>query len=71
MPGKFSWQDGYGVFSYSKSQRNNVINYIMNQEKHHKKKTFKEEYIELLKDFEIEYDTKYLFEFYDDIDGNI
>jgi putative transposase len=63
--GRFSWQDGYGAFSYSHSQLSNVYNYILNQEEHHKKKTFKEEYIELLKKFEIGYDEKYLFEWYD------
>jgi len=60
--GKFSWQDGYGVFSYSHSHIHRVYNYILNQEKHHRKKTFKEEYLELLKKFEIEYDEKYLFD---------
>jgi putative transposase len=60
--GKFNWQEGFGAFSYSRSQINNVINYINNQEGHHKKKTFKEEYIELLKLFEIEYNEKYLFD---------
>ena len=63
--GKFSWQEGYGGFSYSKSQRNSVINYIMNQEQHHKNKTFKEEYLQLLKDFDIEFQNEYVFEFYD------
>ena len=63
--GKFSWQEGYGGFSYSKSQRNPVINYIMNQEQHHKNKTFKEEYLQLLKDFDIEFQNEYVFEFYD------
>ena len=60
--GKFNWQDGYGAFSYSKSQANNVINYINNQEKHHKSVSFKEEYIDLLKKFEIQFEEKYLFE---------
>ncbi len=60
--GKFSWQEGYGVFSYSHSQINDVYNYIANQEEHHKKKSFREEYLELLKKFEIEYDEKYLFD---------
>jgi len=60
--GKFNWQEGFGVFSYSRSQVNNVIRYILKQEEHHKKKTFKEEYIDLLKKFEIEYDEKYLVE---------
>jgi len=61
--GKFSWQEGYGAFSYSRSQRNDVINYIINQEQHHSKVPFKIEYIELLNKFDVEYDNKYLFEF--------
>ncbi|GGA76127.1 transposase [Flavobacterium palustre] len=60
--GKFNWQEGYGAFSYSKSQLDNVIKYILNQEKHHKKQTFKEEYHSFLEKFEIKYDEKYLFE---------
>lgn len=63
--GKFQWQEGYGVFSYSRSQRNNVINYIMKQEEHHKKRTFREEYLDLLKNFEVEYKEEYVFEFYE------
>ena len=62
MKGKFSWQEGYGAFSYSHSQIENVYNYILNQEEHHKKKTFREEYIDLLKKFNVEYNNKYLFE---------
>ena len=62
---KFEWQSGYGAFSYSKSQRDVVIKYIMNQEEHHKTKTFKEEYLKMLSDFEVEYDDQYLFDFYD------
>jgi REP element-mobilizing transposase RayT len=65
MPGKFSWQEGYGGFSYSRSQRNNVIQYIMKQEEHHKQKTFREEYLELLQLFEINFDEQYIFEFYE------
>ena len=65
VKGKFQWQSGYGAFSYSRSQRHQVINYIMMQEEHHKTKTFKEEYLKILLDFEIEHDEKYLFEFYD------
>jgi putative transposase len=61
----FSWQTGFGAFSYSKSQASNVVDYILRQPEHHKKKTFKQEYIEFLQKFEIEYDDKYLFEFYD------
>ncbi len=62
---KFHWQDGYGAFSYGKSQLDNVYNYIKNQEIHYKKRTFREEYIELLKRFEIGYDERYLFEFFE------
>ena len=61
----FSWQTGFGAFSYSKSQALKVVDYILRQPEHHKKKTFKQEYIELLQKFEIEYDYQYLFEFYD------
>ena len=59
---KFQWQEGFGAFSYAQSQLNNVIAYINNQEQHHQKKTFKDEYLELLRNFEIEYNEKYLFE---------
>ena len=59
---KFSWQEGYGAFSYAHSQIENVYQYILNQEEHHKKKTFKEEYLDFLQKFGIEYDEKYLFE---------
>jgi len=62
--GRFSWQEGYGVFSYSHSDVDKVYNYILNQESHHQKKTFKGEYSDLLKDYEINYDEKYLFEWY-------
>ena len=62
VKGKFSWQEGYGAFSYSHSQIQNVYDYILNQEEHHKKKTFKEEYLDLLKIFDIEFNEKYLFE---------
>ena len=70
----FEWQDarlndkvgqGFGAFSYSKSQAPKVVDYILNQPEHHRKKTFKEEYLKLLKIFEIDYDEKYLFEFFD------
>ncbi|MEO8086462.1 MAG: transposase [Bacteroidota bacterium] len=65
VKGTFSWQDGYGAFSYSFDQIENIYNYILNQEKHHEKKTFKEEYLDLLREFEILYDEKYLFEWID------
>jgi len=60
--GKFEWQAGFGAFSYSHSQLTNVINYIQNQEEHHKKKTFKEEYIEFLIAFNVDYKNEYIFE---------
>ncbi len=60
--GRFSWQEGFGAFSHSRSQIDKVIKYILNQEKHHAKKTFLEEYKELLDKFGVEYDVKYLFQ---------
>lgn len=62
LRGKFYWQEGFGAFSYSRSQISAVVNYIMNQKTHHRKKSFREEYIAMLKRFEIEYDDKYLFD---------
>lgn len=62
----FAWQEGFGAFSYSKSQLPQVVNYILNQPMHHKKKTFKEEYHDFLKNFEIDYKEEYLFEFYEE-----
>jgi REP element-mobilizing transposase RayT len=63
--GKFRWQEGYGAFSYSRSQRNSVIKYIMNQEQHHKTVKFREEYLGFLRKFQIPFKDQYLFEFYD------
>ncbi|MDA6069626.1 IS200/IS605 family transposase [Flavobacterium sp. AC] len=57
----FEWQEGYGAFSYSKSQLTAVISYIENQELHHKKRTFREEYIDFLEKFEIDYEEKFIF----------
>lgn len=54
-----SWQEGYGAFTYSMREKEMLVNYIKNQEEHHRKKTFKEEYIELLEEHEIEFDEKY------------
>lgn len=62
VKGKFSWQEGYGAFSYAQSQISNVFRYIENQEEHHRKRTFRDEYLDFLKKFEIEYDEKYLFD---------
>ncbi len=61
-PFKFQWQEGYGAFSYSHSGLSTVINYIMNQKQHHKKKSFREEYLEFLEKFQIEYKPEYLFD---------
>ena len=57
----FAWQEGYDAFSYSKSHVQDVIHYIENQEAHHKKETFLDEYCRFLKAFEIEYDERYIF----------
>ncbi len=62
ISGKFSWQNGYGAFSYSKSHLHRVVRYILNQPIHHKKYTFKDEYYNFLKKFEIEHDEKYFFD---------
>ncbi|MCB0846808.1 MAG: IS200/IS605 family transposase [Bacteroidetes bacterium] len=59
--GKFSWQSGYGAFSIAKSDIPIVVQYILKQEEHHCKKTFIEEYIEILDDFEVEYDQRFIF----------
>lgn len=58
---KFSWQEGYGAFSYGKSSVHNVINYIRNQENHHKKERFIDEYLKILEEFDVEYDERYIF----------
>lgn len=62
VKGKFNWQEGYGAFSYSHSHIDAVVKYVLNQEAHHRKKTFKEEYLEFLQKFDIANDPKYLFE---------
>jgi putative transposase len=59
---KFNWQEGFGAFSYSHSQIENVVQYVLNQKTHHRKVTFKEEYVDFLKKFEVQYNEKYLFE---------
>lgn len=61
-PFKFEWQEGYGAFSYSHSALDNVIGYIANQKEHHHKKSFREEYVDFLKKFEVEFKEEYLFE---------
>jgi REP element-mobilizing transposase RayT len=67
IKGKFNWQEGFGAFSHAHSQIDAVVKYIQNQEKHHAKKTFKEEYLEILKKFAVEYDEKYLFKWIEDV----
>lgn len=59
---RFEWQTGFGVFSYSQIDIERVFKYIQNQEEHHRSKKFKEEYLELLKEYQVEYDEQYLFE---------
>jgi putative transposase len=66
VKGKFSWQEGYGAFSYSHSHIGRVYNYILEQEKHHNKRTFKEEYLEMLEKFEIEFKHEYVFDWIDE-----
>lgn len=61
---RFNWQEGYGAFSYSQSHIDKVCKYIANQETHHRKQTFRQEYLGFLKKFGVEYDEKYLFEFF-------
>jgi REP element-mobilizing transposase RayT len=66
---RFEWQKGYGAFTNSRSQIHGVADYIQNQEIHHKKTSFKTEYLKILKNNDIKYDDKYLFDFFDDIIG--
>jgi len=60
---KFSWQNGYGGFTYSRSQIGRVYKYIQNQEAHHAKKSFRDEYLSLLEKYEVDYDPRFLFDF--------
>lgn len=62
---KFEWQKGYGAFTYSRSDMDNVVKYISNQEEHHKKKSFRDEYLQLLKEFDISFNKEYLFDFFE------
>jgi REP element-mobilizing transposase RayT len=61
LAGRFSWQEGFGAFSYSRSQLGAVIRYIENQQKHHARKSFREEYVELLEKFNVDYDRRSIF----------
>ena len=67
---KFEWQKGYGAFSHSRSQLDTVIKYILNQEEHHKKKSFREEYLEMLRKNDIDFNENYVFDFFEDISEN-
>ena len=66
VSGKFAWQEGYGAFSYGRSQLDSIIRYIQNQEKHHNRRTFKDEYLSLLRKFEVAFDDKFVFKFLED-----
>lgn len=66
---KFGWQKGYGAFSHSRAQLNTVVKYILNQEEHHRKKAFKEEYLEILQKNDIDFKEEYVFEFFQDVMG--
>ena len=66
METRFEWQRGYGAFSYSRSQIGSVARYIENQERHHTRKTFREEYLDMLDKFQVQYDARYVFDFFDD-----
>lgn len=59
--GRFNWQEGFGAFSHSHSEIDRLVKYIQNQEEHHRKRTFKEEYLKMLQDFAVQYDAQYLF----------
>lgn len=63
--GKFRWQEGFGAFSYPRSEIDSVVKYILNQEKYHRTKTFREEYEAMLKEFAVQYDEQYLFDWLD------
>jgi len=63
--GRFRWQEGYGAFSYSRSHLDKIYNYIKNQEQHHQRQTFKNEYLSLLKKFEVEFDERFLFQYFE------
>ena len=61
-PRKFEWQEGYGAFSYRQSDLDTIFKYIQNQEEHHKARSFRDEYLDLLKEFNITYDEQYIFQ---------
>ena len=65
IPGPFNWQKGFGAFTYSRSHIDKVVKYVLNQPEHHKKQSFKDEYLLMLQKFEVDYDVKFVFEWYD------
>jgi len=67
--GRFSWQEGFGAFSHSRREIDGVVKYIEQQEEHHRQKTFCEEYLEVLKDFAVEYDNRFLFQWIDETEN--
>jgi putative transposase len=69
IPGRFSWQEGFGAFSHSRSEIDRVAKYIQQQEEHHRQKTFREEYLEVLRDFAVEYENRFLFEWVEETES--
>ncbi len=67
-PFRFKWQKGYGAFSHSRSELDKVVKYILNQPEHHRKSTFKEEYLALLRRYDIDFKNEYLFDFFEDLE---
>ena len=66
---KFDWQNGYGAFSHSRSQLNTVIRYVRNQDNHHQKRSFREEYLDILSKNDVAFEEKYVFEFFEGLTG--
>jgi len=66
-PYKFEWQKGYGAFTHARSQLDTVVRYVLTQEEHHQKKSFREEYLEMLRKNDVDFNEKYIFEFFDDV----
>ena len=64
---RFEWQKGYGAFSHSRTQLDTVVNYVLNQKTHHQKRSFKDEYLDMLRKNDIEFNDKYVFDFFEDI----
>ena len=66
IAGRFNWQEGFGAFSYSHSQLDSVIGYVRNQERHHARRNFKSEYLTMLRKFDIAWQPKHVFDFFDE-----